>query len=342
MAVTIEGAVKRFGGRAAVAGVDLAIAAGEFVAVVGPSGCGKSTLLRLVAGLETLDGGTIALDGRPVSAPGLHVPPEARGVGVVFQSYALWPHMTVRGNVAFGQEPALGRRAAAADADRHLATVGLTDLADRAPAALSGGQRQRVALARCLAQGARVILMDEPLANLDPHLRAAMEEELAAFHRRTGAATLYITHDQREALALADRIAVMSAGRILQCDTPETVHTRPATEAVARFVGRGAVLDAVVTGGVADIGPAWVPAAPAQDGPARILVRPEDIALAPDAPLAGTVAAALYRGGTWEASVAVAGLAEPLAVAARHRLRTGETVRLAILRGWAIPGTGRG
>ena len=337
MAVTIEAAVKGFAGRAAVDGVTLDIAPGEFVAVVGPSGCGKSTLLRLVAGLETLDAGRIGLAGRPVSAPGLHVPPEERGVGVVFQSYALWPHMTVRGNVAFGQEPALGRKGAAADADRHLATVGLTELAGRRPAALSGGQRQRVALARCLAQGAKVILMDEPLANLDPHLRAAMEEELARFHSRSGAATLYITHDQREALAMADRVAVMQAGRLLQCDAPEAVYARPLSEAVARFVGRGAVLSASVSGGTADLGPAAVPVGPARDGPARVLIRPEDVTLAPDAPLDGTVATALYRGGAWEAAVTVPGLAEPLAVTTRGRLRSGEAVRLSIAGGWAIP-----
>ncbi|MFN3641549.1 MAG: ABC transporter ATP-binding protein [Gemmobacter sp.] len=338
MTVTVRGAVKGFAGRAAVDGIDLAIAAGEFVAVVGASGCGKSTLLRLIAGLETLDAGSIALGARIVSGPGIHVPPEARGVGVVFQSYALWPHMTVRDNVAFpAQSAGTARAAARAEADRHLATVGLALLADRRPAALSGGQRQRVALARCLAQGARIILMDEPLANLDPHLRAAMEEELAAFHARAGASTLYITHDQREAFAIADRVAVMAAGRILQCDTPETVYARPGSEAVARFIGRGAILDATVAGGAAHLGPATLPATSTPPGPVRILIRPDDVVIAPDAPLAATVQTALYRGGHWEATATVPGLAEPLAVSSRTRLRPGETLRLALTAGWPIP-----
>jgi iron(III) transport system ATP-binding protein len=339
MTIMIEGAVKAFGGRRAVDGVDLALTPGEFVAVVGPSGCGKSTLLRLVAGLETLDAGAIRLDGPVVSGPGVHVPPEARGVGVVFQSYALWPHLSVLDNVGFPIEAAGGgRRAARARAAEHLRTVDLGGYAERQPAELSGGQRQRVALARCLAQGARTILMDEPLANLDPHLRAAMEEELSDFHRRTGATVLFITHDQREAFAVADRVAVMSQGRILHCAPPEEVYQRPASETVARFIGRGAILPAVRAGGVADLGPLRCPVdGPGGDGPVRVLVRPEDVALAPGGPAEGRVRAALYRGGVWEATVEVPGLAEPLAVAARSRIAAGETVRLGVTRGWALP-----
>ncbi|MCL4186629.1 MAG: ABC transporter ATP-binding protein [Rhodobacteraceae bacterium] len=341
MAVGVRGAVKRFAGTPAVDGVDLDIGPGEFVAVVGPSGCGKSTLLRLIAGLETLDAGRIDLDGRTVSAPGVHVAPEARGVGVVFQSYALWPHMSVAENVAFPAEAAGAGRGAARDAALvHLGTVGLAALAGRRPAELSGGQRQRVALARCLAQRARVILMDEPLASLDPHLRAAMEEELAAFQARTGAAALYITHDQREAFAVAHRVAVMAAGRILQADAPETVYARPASEAVARFIGRGAVLPVQVAGGTADLGPVAVPAAGRAGDPAaaRLLVRPEEVRLAADGPLGGQVTAALYRGGVWEGSVRVDGLAEPLAVSSPSRIAAGQEVRLAVTGGWLLPG----
>ncbi|MFN3613650.1 MAG: ABC transporter ATP-binding protein, partial [Rubrimonas sp.] len=245
MSVTIEGAVKRFEGRAAVDGVSVEVPDGAFFVALGPSGCGKSTLLRLIAGLETLDEGSIAIDGRAVSGPGLHMAPEDRRVGVVFQSYALWPHLTVARNVAFPVEAAGVRRGQAlAEAATHLRAVAMQDFADRLPAALSGGQRQRVALARCLASRANTVLMDEPLANLDPHLRAAMEHELAAFHARAGLTTLYITHDQREAMALGTLVAVMREGRFDQVAPPETVHARPATEHVARFVGRGAVLDA--------------------------------------------------------------------------------------------------
>ena len=334
-----EAATKSFDGARVIDTVSLDVTEGEFVAVVGPSGCGKSTLLRLVAGLETLDAGRIALGGRVVSAPGVHAPPEARGVGVVFQSYALWPHLNVRDNVGFPVEAAgKGRAVARAEALGHLQTVGLDGLADRRPAELSGGQRQRVALARCLAQGARTILMDEPLANLDPHLRATMEEELSDFHRRTGATVLFITHDQREAFAIADRVAVMAAGRVLHCAAPDEVYRRPASEAVARFIGRGAVLSARRDGPTADLGPARCPVAgPGADGPVRVLIRPEDVTLAAGAGLRGRVRRALYRGGAWEATVAVPGLAEPLPVTSRDRLADDETVALAVTGGWALP-----
>lgn len=340
MAIELDGVAKAFGTHAAVRGVSLAMAPGEFVAVVGASGCGKSTLLRLIAGLERCDAGRIAVNGRVLSDATRHLPPEARGVGVVFQSYALWPHMNVTDNVAFPVQAAgQGRAAARAAAADHLATVGLTEFAGRRPADLSGGQRQRVALARCLAQGADTILMDEPLANLDPHLRAAMEEELVGFHARTGASVVYITHDQREAFAVADRIAVMADGRILQCAPPEDIYARPDSVAVARFIGRGAILRARRSGDRADLGPVQVPVAgPGQGGDVPVLIRPDDVVLAPGAPVAGQVMAALYRGGAWEARVAVAGLAEPLVVTARTRIAAGEEVTLAITGSWAMAG----
>lgn len=213
MSIDLSGVTRRFRALTAVDGLTTRIETGQFFTVLGPSGCGKSTLLRLIAGLEPLDAGAIALNGRSVAGPGLDLPPEARGLGVVFQSYALWPHLDVLGNVAFPIEATgRGRKAARLEAEAHLRSVALQGLGTRRPADLSGGQRQRVALARCLAGRARVVLMDEPLANLDPHLRAAMEEELSAFHRTSGATTLYITHDQREAMALGDRVAVMNGG----------------------------------------------------------------------------------------------------------------------------------
>ena len=204
MGISLDGVEKNFAGNPAVDGVTVDIPSGEFFAVLGPSGCGKSTLLRLIAGLEALDQGTIALNGETVSGPNRHVPAEDREVGFVFQSYALWPHMSVLDNVAFPIESrGVPRSTAQQDAGTHVATVKLDGLQDRKPGQLSGGQQQRVALARCLAGGASTILMDEPLANLDPHLRADMEGELRRFHTRAGATTLYITHDQREAMALA-------------------------------------------------------------------------------------------------------------------------------------------
>ncbi|WP_299650728.1 ABC transporter ATP-binding protein [uncultured Jannaschia sp.] len=340
MAVTLTDVTKRFGGQAAVDGVSVDIADGEFFVVLGPSGCGKSTLLRLVAGLERLDGGRIAVDGATVSTPERHVPPEARGMGVVFQSYALWPHMDVRDNVAFPAE-SLGRprRAARDEASAHLATVALTEYADRRPAELSGGQRQRVALARCLAGGARTVLMDEPLANLDPHLRGAMEGEIAAFHARAGATTIFITHDQREAMALATRVAVMSRGRFRQVAPPQALYERPATEEVARFIGRAGILDAPVTGGVATLGNASVSVTGSQldkAGPARIVIRPENVRLG-EGPLAARLLDVFYRGGVWEAFAEVEGLSAPLPVASPRRIVEGERVALDIANGWVLP-----
>ena len=339
MAVSILGATKRFGGDTAVSGVDLELAPAEFVAIVGPSGCGKSTLLRLVAGLEALDAGEIRIAGRAVAGPGLHAAPEDRGVGVVFQSYALWPHLSVRDNVAFPLEAAGARRQAARDAaETHLGTMRLSGFGDRRPAELSGGQRQRVALARCVAQGAGLILMDEPLANLDPHLRAGMEEELAAFHRRTRTAVLYITHDQREAFAMADRVAVMQAGTILQCDPPEAVYETPRSIEVARFIGRGAILPARRTGDEADLGPLRIPVEGPAAGPdIAVMIRPDRVEAAPGAPVPGIVTGALYRGGAWEADVRVEGLAETLPVTVRRRIAPGDAVRIAISGGWALP-----
>ncbi len=336
MSVEISGAEKTFGKHKAVNGVSVDLADGEFFVVLGPSGCGKSSLLRLVAGLERVDAGEVRLDGRLVSSPDVHVAPEDRAVGVVFQSYALWPHMSVRDNVAFPAEAGGASRAEARrQADRHLETVALGPLAERQPAALSGGQRQRVALARCLAGGARTILMDEPLANLDPHLRGRMEVEISRFHRDAGVTTLYITHDQREAMALADRIAVMGEGHFLQVAPPQEIHDRPATEAVARFIGQAAVLDAVVANGIARVGLLSAPVA-AADGPARLVVRPGDVRLGDGTP--ARLEAAFYRGGGWEARARVDGLSEPLPVHATAPLRDGDTVRVTLSGGWVLPG----
>lgn len=338
MSVRLSGAIKRFGGVPVVNGIDAEIETGEFFVVLGPSGCGKSTLLRMISGLEPLDQGEIALSGETVSGPDRHVPPEARKVGVVFQSYALWPHMTVRDNVAFPAESAgLGRAEARARAEAHLDTVAMAPLAGRQPADLSGGQRQRVALARCLAGDARTILMDEPLANLDPHLRGRMEVELATFQARSGVTMIYITHDQREAMALADRIAVMWEGRFLQIGPPQEIHDRPACAEVARFIGRAAVLDARCGNGEADLGPVRVPLTAPADGACQVVIRPGDVVLG-QGDLSATLRSALYRGGVWEGLAEVDGLAEPLPVSSDHPLRTGERLTLAIRSVWALPG----
>jgi iron(III) transport system ATP-binding protein len=241
--IIISDVSKMYGGKRVLDRVSMTIADGEFIAVLGPSGCGKTTLLRLVAGFETPDDGTIRFGERLVSSKAASVPPEKRNVGIVFQNYALWPHMSVANNVGYALKIAgvssTERMRRSRDA---LAIVGMEELAERAPSDLSGGQRQRVALARCLAANPSVMLLDEPLANLDVHLRAAMESEFVRFHRHTGATMVYITHDQSEAMALADRIAVIHQGRLVQFDRPRDLYREPQSEMVARFIGNGQVL----------------------------------------------------------------------------------------------------
>lgn len=241
--IIISDISKMYGGKRVLDRVSMTIADGEFIAVLGPSGCGKTTLLRLVAGFETPDDGTIRFGDRLVSSREASVPPEKRSVGIVFQNYALWPHMSVANNVGYALKIAgVGSAERLLRSRDALAIVGMEELAERAPSDLSGGQRQRVALARCLAASPSVMLLDEPLANLDVHLRAAMESEFVRFHRHTGATMVYITHDQSEAMALADRIAVIDQGRLVQFDRPRDLYREPQSEMVARFIGNGQVL----------------------------------------------------------------------------------------------------
>lgn len=286
--VSVTGVTKRFGDATALADIDLTVSDGAFVAILGPSGCGKTTLLRLLAGFERPDGGTIAIGGEIVSAPGLHLPAERRRLGMVFQSYALWPHMDVAANVGYSLKAAGVGGAERADAVAGaLKAVGMEALAERRPQDLSGGQRQRVALARCLAQEPRLVLLDEPLANLDVHLRDQMQAEFAAFHAKTGATMIYVTHDQAEALALADMVVVLDRGRIQQVASPRRLYSEPATPMVAEFIGRGMIVpvERIQTdGGGAAIGLLWGHPAPldGHDGSAVsgvACLRAEDIGL---------------------------------------------------------------
>jgi iron(III) transport system ATP-binding protein len=345
--------VKRFDAVTAVDRVSFALADGEFLAVLGPSGCGKTTLLRLIAGFELPDGGSIAIDGAEVSGPQRHVPPERRRIGIVFQSYALWPHMTVKRNVGYALEVA-GIRGSAYDrrVDAALANVGLTGLGDRRPANLSGGQRQRVALARCLVMEPAIVLLDEPLANLDVHLRASMVEEFAAFHDKTGATMIYITHDQSEAMALADRIAVMDRGHLAQVATPRDLYREPANATVGAFVGNGAIVPIEVISanghGTADVMFAGahlkLRCRPGQaGGKAQACLRPEHCEPS-DAGAHGAVVAqvsrATYRGGRSEIHAAV--LVDPdivlrLDIDDGRAPRLGETFGIIVRDGWVLP-----
>ena len=295
--ITIRGLSKAFGARegdvAAVADVDLDIQDNSFVTLLGPSGCGKTTTLRLIAGYIVPDRGTIDVDGRLLSSPGSLVPPEARGMGMVFQNYAIWPHKNVFENVVFGLKL---RKVPAAQARRKveetLALVNLSGLGSRYPNELSGGQQQRVALARSLVVEPDILLLDEPLSNLDAKLRERMRSELKELQRRTGITFVYVTHDQAEALALSDQIAVMNAGRLQQFGTPHEVYAFPANRMVADFMGLVNLVPGKVRtlrngGGTVEVGELALDVA-ALDGLAPgdavdVAIRPENVSLRPPA-----------------------------------------------------------
>ncbi|MFN4243277.1 MAG: ABC transporter ATP-binding protein [Tepidisphaerales bacterium] len=295
--VELEGLVKRFGTTLAIGGreggVSLKVAAGEFVVLVGPSGCGKTTLLRMLAGLERPDVGRIRIEGRDVTD--LH--PADRGCGVVFQSYALFPSLTACGNVAFAVRRTAGRAERRRRAEALLAQVGLAEYAAQYPAQLSGGQQQRVALARALAQDPAVLLLDEPLSALDAEVRQQLRGMLRDVHRRWQITTIMVTHDQDEALELADRVVVMNRGRIEQVGPPQTVYGRPASLFVASFLGRMNLLPAELLGGGMSSGETWGFRAEAAvlgelPPPARVL--------------RGKVTRVVYRGATYRVELRVA------------------------------------
>jgi len=249
-AITIQDIGKSYGGVTALHAISFSIAPGEFVTLLGPSGCGKTTTLRSIAGLERPDRGFIFIDGQEVfsSVNGTFVPPEKRGLGMVFQSYAIWPHMTVFQNVAYGLIAKKMRRPdIAVRVEKALEMVSLAGLGDRPATKLSGGQQQRVALARSLVGEPRVLLLDEPLSNLDAKLRERMRFELKQLQRRLGVTTIYVTHDQAEALALSDRIIVMAAGRIVQQGDGKDIYRNPNSRFVVDFVGQANMVEGTIT-----------------------------------------------------------------------------------------------
>jgi putative spermidine/putrescine transport system ATP-binding protein len=272
---------RRFGEVAALDGLSLDLAPGELVALLGPSGCGKTTALRALAGLERLDSGSVLLDGRDVT----HTPASRRDMGMVFQAYSLFPHLTARENVAFGLR--LRRRAGAERrkvADRLLELVHLADQSHRFPHELSGGQQQRVALARALAIEPQVLLLDEPLSALDAKVRSTLRDEIRRIQTEVGITTLFVTHDQDEALAIADRVAVIFAGRVEQIAPPAELYERPRTAQVADFVGLSNHIRGVAEGGIATVLGASLPLldGSAADGQVTVLIRPEVVEIDPD------------------------------------------------------------
>ncbi len=298
--VTLESITKRYGSETAVDGLDLTIRDGEILGIVGPSGCGKTTTLRTIAGFETPTKGDVRFDDQVVT----HVPPEQRNVGLVFQSYALFDTMSVRENVAFGLKmrdvPVDQRRARA---DELLEMLDIADLADRLPATLSGGQQQRVGLARALAIEPHVLLLDEPMTGLDATLKARLRIEIADLLADLGVTALYVTHDQTEAMAMCDRIAVLNDGRLEQVGTPSAVYERPENAFVADFIGTSNVLEGTVRDGRLDLGVVELSGSFDASGPVQVVVRPESLDLG--GPLEATVEQATYLGDRTELIVAL-------------------------------------
>src|SRR5262245_42640432 len=341
---------KHFGSTPAVDRVSFSIRTGEIFTLLGPSGCGKTTTLRLVAGLEEPDGGEIRVNGEAVAAPGrgIYITPDKRQMGMVFQSYAIWPHLTVFENVAF---PLRVRRESGATIKERvrqaLETVGLAGLDDRGATALSGGQQQRVALARALVYAPSILLLDEPLSNLDAKLREQMRFEIRALQKKLQLTLLYVTHDQTEAMTLSDRIAVVNRGRFEQVGTPVEVYEHPATAFASEFLGRTVVLEGRVTKSGER---SWIDL-PQESGrlfltsnlcrdfqngePVRIVSRPEDIVILPPGEVGlnqvlATVDEVAYLGDRFEYNVSTAGRCFLLSTAKKTKFSLGSRVRLAI------------
>ena len=292
--ILLDAVAKSFGATEAVRDARLCVERGEVVALLGPSGCGKTTLLRLIAGFEEPDAGSVAVAGERVAGAGAWVPPERRRVGMVFQDYALFPHLTVAENVGFG----LRRRERAQRVPMLLALVGLCGLGHRYPHELSGGQQQRVALARALAPGPELVLLDEPWSNVDPQLRGELREEVSAILRPLQVTVVLVTHDREEAFSLADRIALMRDGTVVQEGPPEELYLRPSSRWVAGFVGAGNFLPGRVEAGtvVTPLGAFPANGAAGSGGPVEVLVRPELLELSTDPAGPAEVVGREFRG----------------------------------------------
>jgi iron(III) transport system ATP-binding protein len=277
----------------AVRNVNIQVEKGRFLALLGPSGCGKTTVLRMIAGFETPDTGHVHIAGRCVEGGGQHMPPERRRIGMVFQEYALFPHLTVAENTGFGLTDAPNREARVHEV---LELVGLDGVKDRMPHALSGGQQQRVALARALAPKPDVILLDEPFSNLDAALRIRVRQEVRHILRAAGVTAIFVTHDQEEALSLADEVAVMIDGSLVQCATPERLYRRPETHAVATFLGETNFLPATADGANATTEIGVMELYEESKGPVELMFRPEDLVIALDDHGSGVIIEREYFG----------------------------------------------
>ncbi|GJL35066.1 Maltose/maltodextrin import ATP-binding protein MalK [Phytobacter ursingii] len=329
---------KVFGEQAVVRDLNLTIPEGAFTALLGPSGCGKTTTLRILAGLEHLSSGRLLLGDRLLADARVHMPPETRDMGMVFQSYALWPHMTVAENVGY---PLKLRKVNGAARQKQvmeaLDVVELGAYAGRSPQALSGGQRQRVALARCLVSEPEVVLLDEPLANLDRHLRATMEQTFREFHRRTGATFVYVTHDQAEAMALASHIAVMHQGELMQWGAPQTLYQHPQNAWVARFIGKGSILSLAARHPASQLESQQLHEGLAPDNTQprqQVLVRPEHVMVG-DNGLPAMVESCIFQGERYLLELR---LPDGQHLSAFHSLplREQQSTRVRLMQGWCL------
>jgi iron(III) transport system ATP-binding protein len=308
--LAIYGLHKSFGSSAALSGIDLRIEKGQVLALLGPSGCGKTTLLRCIAGLLTADAGTIEIQGKPVATNNFSLPPEQRGLGMVFQDYALWPHMTVAENLAFplrmGKHPKAEQQARI---DWALDLVGLSAMAKRSPGTLSGGQQQRVALARAIVSRPTLLLMDEPLSNLDKSLRLQLALEIRGLIDNLGLTAVFVTHDQHEAFALADQVAVMQGGKIAQLTPPEQLFSAPSTPAIAEFLDAGSLIDAELTAQGLRLGQCILPvtATPQVNGAIKLLIPRTALSINAKGELHGQICSRVYLGDHYAAEVQLNG-----------------------------------
>ncbi len=342
--LSIRGIGRDFGAFAAVKEFSLDVAAGEFISLLGPSGCGKTTMLRMIAGFIQPSRGTIEMNGKLLSSTGMSLPPEKRGMSMIFQSYAIWPNMTVAENVAFGLKL---RRLPASEVTKRvgdmLDVVQLGELAGRYPAELSGGQQQRVALARAIVIQPEVLLLDEPLSNLDANLRDEMRHEIRRIHDQFKMTTIYVTHDQAEAMVTSDRIVVMNQGRVEQVDKPFQLYNAPHTRFVASFIGRTNFIRGARKGDQVDFGGFTIPLAAlpgAEVASAGLLysVRPQCIDMARTAPEAAgklcwvraRIVERGYFGDHWDYAVEAGGTALSVAKAPREQFDVGAEVWIGI------------
>ena len=334
--VTLKEITKSFGETMVIRRFDAVFEKGEFITLLGPSGCGKSTLLRMIAGFERPTGGEISIDGQMMTGPKTFVPPERRGIGMVFQSYAVWPHMTIRENVAYPLTiRKMDKESIRKNVDRVLEIVHLNQYAERYPNQLSGGQQQRVALARALVAEPALMLLDEPLSNLDAKLRESMRFEIKEIQRKLGITVVYVTHDQAEAMAMSDRIFVINGGEVQQCGTPEEIYNTPANQFVADFLGKVQFFKGEAGEGeirITELDGTRMAYTGSVRGKADVAIRPENVYFTENGVLEGVLERQYYMGDTDDCRVRI-GERLVRVIAGGHEyqeMREGQKVRLGI------------